>query len=234
MTLTGRALALASLLVACRAHPDGAVAVTQDACSTCHMPDYLAAADPVHVDRMPESCADCHTNDAWRPAIDLGHPEAFFPIARGAHAGVNCIDCHDPAAGPSTGGGNADCIGCHTGEHAQAEMDDVHGGVGDYAFDSQTPNFCLSCHPDGQAEDHPEDAFPLGGAHGGVACGDCHDGDLGPSTDGQNVSCIGCHTGEHSMSRMADAHHEEAGYSWQPDVPDFCRECHPRGLKEDD
>jgi len=234
MTLTGRLVAAALLCAACRAHPDGAVAVTQDDCASCHMPEYLAASEPVHVDRMPETCADCHTNDAWRPAVDLGHPEVFFPIARGDHSDVTCIQCHDPGAGPSTGGANTDCIGCHTGAHQQGRMDDVHGGVPDYSFDSETPNFCLACHPDGQAADHPNDRFPLSGPHGGIACGDCHDAALGPSTDGQNVSCIGCHTGAHSMSRMSDAHHEVGGYSWQADDPDFCRRCHPRGLKEDD
>jgi hypothetical protein len=234
MTLTGRALALAGLvLVACRAHPDGAVAITQDDCASCHMPEYLGASEPVHVDRMPETCADCHSNQAWQPAVGLGHPEVFFPIASGDHSGITCIQCHDPGAGSSTGGANTDCIGCHTGAHEQARMDDVHGGVSDYRFDSQTPNFCLSCHPDGQAADHPDDRFPLGGAHGGVACGDCHDDALGPSTGGQNVSCIGCHTGEHSMTRMDDKHHEVSGYSWQADDPDFCRRCHPRGLAED-
>lgn len=236
MTLTGRSLiAAASLVLAsCRSHPSAAVEVLQEDCASCHMSDYLAANDPVHVDRMPDTCADCHTINAWRPAVGYGHPEAFFPIARGDHQGIKCLECHEPERGPDAAGANTDCIGCHTGDHEQAEMDEAHGGVAEYAFDSQTPNFCLSCHPDGQAADHPDSEFPLSGAHGGIACGDCHNASLGPSTDGQNADCIGCHTGEHSMSRMNEVHQEEDGYSWQPDVHDFCRECHPRGLKEDD
>jgi len=229
-----RPLVAAALLVSCRSHPDGAVEVLQEDCASCHLDDYTAATDPVHIDRMPDTCADCHTIEAWRPAVNLGHPEVFFPIERGDHSGVRCIECHDPTRGSEVDGENTDCIGCHTGAHTEDAMADVHGGVGDYQFQSGAPNFCLSCHPDGTAPDHPDDRFPLGGAHGGIACGDCHDATLGPSTDGQNVNCIGCHTGAHSMSRMNEVHHEEGGYSWQPDDPDFCRRCHPRGLKEDD
>ena len=233
--MIARVLLAAGLsLLACRAHPDAAVEVQQEDCASCHMSDYLAATDPVHVDRMPDTCADCHTIEAWRPAVGFGHPEAFFPIASGDHEGIKCLECHEPERGPDAAGANTDCIGCHTGAHEQAEMDDAHGGVADYRFESSQPNFCLSCHPDGQAPDHPDSEFPLSGPHGGISCGDFHDASLGPSTDGQNVSCIGCHTGEHSMNRMAEKHNEEAGYSWQPDMPAFCRQCHPRGLKEDD
>ena len=228
------ALLLLAALLACRSHPDGAALIQGEDCASCHQGDYLAARNPVHAGRMPETCADCHTIDAWRPAVDLGHPEADFPVARGAHSDILCIDCHDPGRGAETAGDNADCTGCHSGAHQQGSMASVHGGVPDYRFEAATPNFCLRCHPDGQADDHPDSAFPLSGPHGGIACGDCHDASLGPSDQGQNVSCIGCHTGAHSMSRMNEAHKEESGYRWQPEVPDFCRECHPRGLKEDD
>jgi hypothetical protein len=44
-----------------------------------------------------------------------------------------------------------------------------------------------------------------------------------------NVSCIGCHTGEHSMTRMNDQHHEVGDYDWDESRPAFCRDCHPRG-----
>jgi hypothetical protein len=229
-------LLIAPLAGGCRQHPTGAVAVESGgACVTCHLPDYRGANDPVHLNRMPDACEECHTVDAWHPAVELGHPEAFFPIASGDHAGILCIHCHDPSRGPSIEGQNTDCIGCHTGEHEQSEVDPIHGGVPDYRFQPDVPNFCLGCHPDGRAEGHPESAFPISrGAHSGIACGDCHDASLGPSTGGQNVSCIGCHTGEHSMARMADRHSEVGGYRWQPDNPDFCRSCHPNGSGGDD
>lgn len=226
-------LAAAALASGCRSHPGNAIEVATPDCISCHEDDYRAADDPPHAGRYPETCGDCHSTSAWEPAVGFGHPEAFFPISRGAHEGILCVDCHDPARGDSTAGANTDCVGCHTGEHARDEVDSQHGGVPDYQFDADMPNFCLSCHPDGQADDHPEDRFPIASGPHDMPCGDCHDADLGPSTDGENVSCIGCHTGEHSQGRMADTHDEEGDYQWQPDVPDFCRECHPRGRHED-
>lgn len=82
---------------------------------------------------------------------------------------------------------------------------------------------------------HPEARFVIGhGPHAAVMCADCHDPDISPdSTRGLNVSCIGCHTGAHSMARMQDKHHEQAGYRWDPARPAFCRDCHPRGLGDD-
>lgn len=237
MTQNDRALVVALLLglAACHKHPDDAVQVSQGACVSCHSPDYQAATDPPHVDRMPDTCGDCHSQDAWRPALEGGHPEAFFPVAEGDHAGIQCNDCHDLERGPSADGENTDCIGCHTGDHSRAETDDEHGGVPDYRFEPEVPSFCLRCHPDGRAEDHPEDRFPIAnGPHESFECGECHDADLGPSTGGANADCIGCHTGDHSMSRMDDKHDEVGDYQWQPSVPDFCRECHPSGREEDD
>ncbi|HEU5054997.1 MAG TPA: hypothetical protein VFU21_00670, partial [Kofleriaceae bacterium] len=151
-------LLVAAALLSCRSHPEGAALVRQEDCAGCHRADYLAASDPVHAGRMPERCAECHTIDGWRPAVDLGHPEADFPIARGDHGGILCIDCHDPARGPETAGENADCTGCHTGAHQQATMAAVHGGVADYRFEAAAPSFCLRCHPDGQADAQPDSA----------------------------------------------------------------------------
>lgn len=218
----------AAALAGCRSHPVDAVELTGQTCVACHQADYQAAPD--HPGRYPETCGDCHRTDAWRPALGFGHPEAAFPIEQGEHDVVACLDCHDVDRGPSTDGANTDCIGCHTGDHTQAETDPQHGGVPDYAFELGVPNFCLRCHPDGTAPDHPEAAFPIQSGPHGFACGDCHVAALGPSTGGMNVSCIGCHTGDHARAKM-DEHHlgEVDGYAWDDANPDFCRECHPRG-----
>jgi hypothetical protein len=46
-------------------------------------------------------------------------------------------------------GENADCVGCHDGEHTRARMDPKHDEVGGYPLGDAPPNFCLECHADG-------------------------------------------------------------------------------------
>jgi hypothetical protein len=209
--------------------------VNDAACLTCHRDEYQATSAPPHADRFPTSCVDCHATSAWVPALEGVHPDTSFPLSRGPHGAFACTDCHDVDRGPSAGGANTDCIGCHTGDHAGGRMADVHRGNPAYVFQADAPNFCLRCHPKGEAEGHPDDRFPIrSGAHSRVGCADCHDRGAGPDRGGQNTDCIGCHTGAHSRSRMDDTHDDESGYRWQADMPHFCRSCHPRGFAEDD
>lgn len=119
-------------------------------CSLCHLPDYANTQEPIHMGLYPTTCVDCHGTQAWRPALNGVHPEADFPLADGPHKKIGCTDCHDVDRGTSTDGVNADCIGCHSGDHARGKVDDQHDGVADYVFDETAPNFCLLCHPNGQ------------------------------------------------------------------------------------
>ena len=222
------------LAASCHEHPASQVEVTGEDCVACHESDYQRA-EPPHPGVFPRTCASCHRTASWTPALAGPHPDRAFPLRPGTHGGIDCFDCHDPDRGPSTDGANTDCVGCHTGEHARGAMADVHRGIAEYVFDAARPNFCLSCHPAGEAAGHPDDRFPISsGAHEGFACADCHDRAAGPDQGGDNTDCIGCHTGAHSRARMDDTHHEEGGYRWQPDVPNFCLDCHPRGRAEDD
>lgn len=223
------------LPLACAEHPPGAIEVDAQACVACHRADYESTGAPLHAGRFPTTCADCHATGGWSPALEGLHPERAFPLGRGPHGQFGCTECHRVDRGPSAGGANTDCTGCHTGAHASRPMAEVHDGVPDYAFAPEAPSFCLRCHPDGQADNHPEDRFPIrSGAHAPFACAECHDRAAGPDRGGQNTDCIGCHTGDHSRARMDDKHHEEAGYRWQADMPHFCLSCHPRGSGEDD
>jgi hypothetical protein len=149
-------------------------------------------------------------------------------VVAGAHAGQQCSDCHDPTLGSPLGGLNADCVGCHTGDHARARMDQTHQLVPGYAFVTGSPGFCLSCHPSGEAERHPDDRFVISsGQHQGLNCGDCHDAALGPNAGGVNTNCIGCHTGDHAQAEMDATHSNVAGYAFTPANPNFCLACHP-------
>jgi hypothetical protein len=125
-------------------------AVKSRECVLCHQSDYDGTADPVHSGMYPTTCDDCHGTTAWRPALEGIHPEASFPIENGAHENIGCTDCHNPDLGSSVGGANTDCIGCHTGEHSEARVNDQHDEVRDYFFDASMPNFCLQCHPNGR------------------------------------------------------------------------------------
>lgn len=118
-------------------------------CVGCHRDDYDRSPFPGH-SSFSTVCTNCHTTSGWKPALGGAHPNAKFPISSGAHSKFTCVDCHDPALGPSTGGKNTDCIGCHTGQHRRTSMDAKHRGVRNYPTGAAPPNFCLTCHPDGR------------------------------------------------------------------------------------
>jgi hypothetical protein len=144
-------IALALLfLTACSGHPSGAIEVTDQDCYACHRPDYEGTTDPDHqVEGFPTQCNQCHSTDAWSPALEGEHPENRFPIAHGRHSGIPCAQCHDPTMGSSANGANTSCIACHT--HNKDDTDAHHGGVDDYRWDPDQPHNCLRCHPSGGA-----------------------------------------------------------------------------------
>ena len=116
-------------------------------CVGCHQEDYDTSPFPGHSD-FATTCQDCHTTVAWRPATGGNHPENLFSIT-GDH-NYACNECHNPSLGPN-GAGNADCVGCHEGEHTLARMDAEHNEEGDYPLGpNRAPNFCLACHADGR------------------------------------------------------------------------------------
>lgn len=131
----------------CHGGDPAVYAGTPTECVGCHGADYDASPYPGH-DGFPTTCIDCHTTAAWTPAVGGAHPEDRFPL-RDKHD-YECLDCHDPDLGPSTGGENTDCVGCHEGEHTRARMDDKHREEPDYPTGDAPPNFCIECHPDGR------------------------------------------------------------------------------------
>lgn len=122
---------------------------TPTECVGCHRDDYDNSPYMGH-QTFPLTCLDCHTQNAWVPALEGAHPNDRFRIDDGAHSGYECTDCHNPELGASTMGANCDCVGCHEGEHTRARMDDKHREVADYPAGAAPPSFCLDCHPDGR------------------------------------------------------------------------------------
>lgn len=120
---------------------------TTTECVGCHQADYDTSPFPGHAE-FATTCQDCHQTSAWVPASGGNHPQDRFSIT-GDH-NFACNDCHNPSLGPN-GAGNADCVGCHEGEHTLARMDNEHNGIGNYPRGAdRAPNFCLACHADGR------------------------------------------------------------------------------------
>ncbi len=120
-------------------------------CVDCHRSDYDGSPYPGH-DTFAFTCQDCHSTNAWTPAVGGAHPENAFPIQNGAHSRYrnDCASCHNSALGSPVAGENADCVGCHDGEHTRAKMDSKHRGENGYPAGAAPPNFCLDCHADGR------------------------------------------------------------------------------------
>ena len=202
---------------------------TAGECGVCHAADYVPAPAIVsHLANVADAhCNDCHADTAWSPALEGPHPDALFPLD--APHDYACLDCHDLSTGKPAKL-NPDCVGCHDGAHEKALAAVRHKDVPQYVFDDQDPSFCLSCHPDGQTKiAHPEELFPISTGPHHYACIDCHDRTLGPSTNGANVNCVGCHDGAHTEALAAVRHADTPQYYYDAKSPSFCRACHPDG-----
>lgn len=231
-------------MVSCAQPRDGSrVAVHGDDCLACHVTDYDATTMPPHRAvsaagdplQFPTTCSDCHSTTAWQPAIGGMHPPApRFPIAGGPHDAIGCLTCHDLGiAASSVAGANTNCVQCHPDS---AALRDGHTGVRGpagqgYVYTPAVANFCLTCHPTGQANKHPDDRFPRRPPHD-AACTSCHDRASGaPDAGGMNTTCL--NTGCHALAKE-DAEHreEEPRYSelrGDGSNRHFCLGCHPSG-----
>lgn len=92
-------------------------------CNACHQPD------DIHEQKLGTQCEHCHNPNGWT-LWDFEHgTRTEFPL-QGAHAGLDCLACHDTDAtqGIQT---SASCADCH-------RKDDVHDG--------QFGGYCARCH----------------------------------------------------------------------------------------
>ncbi|MGN6107488.1 MAG: hypothetical protein ACTHU0_20430 [Kofleriaceae bacterium] len=228
------ALAVVMLASCLRSHDASQREVGGDECASCHLEDYQSTSAPPHAaSAFPTTCVNCHRQTSWQPALDGLHPEPRFPIASSAHRGIGCITCHDLEAGASRAGANTNCIQCHPDDARQrSSHQGAQGPAGQpYAYSTAQRNFCLTCHPDGRARNHPDDRFPRTGDHQ-AACTTCHDRASGPDTGGRNTTCLG--SGCHSIGRMDDKHDDVSRYpAERGDASNrhFCLACHPSGQK---
>jgi hypothetical protein len=135
-------------------------------CQDCH-------AD-VHQRKMGTNCAECHTVQGWNIAVQqVKDHQNRFPLL-GAHAAVQCEDCHKGAAVGQFQGLSTACNSCHLRDFQQAKSPDHVAG--------NFPQTCSDCHSFdswlGANVNHsaPPINFPLTNGHANVPCTSCHVG----------------------------------------------------------
>lgn len=134
-------------------------------CADCH-------AD-IHRRQMGSDCAQCHTVRGWDIAVQqVKDHQNRFPLL-GAHAAVQCDECHKQLASGIFYGLATQCDSCHLKDW-QSTTNPPHASAGP-AFASAN---CQGCHNFdswlGAKFDHSTTGFPLTAGHANVPCSSCH------------------------------------------------------------
>ncbi len=134
-------------------------------CADCH-------AD-IHRAQFGTNCAQCHTVLGWRVSVQsIQLHFNRFPLL-GAHAVVECKQCHTNAAVGNYLGLSTACSSCHLADW-QKTTNPVHPSAG-AAFAAAN---CATCHSfdtwSNANFDHSSTGFLLTNGHASVACALCH------------------------------------------------------------
>ena len=104
-------------------------------CVNCHLDDYNATDDPNHLAAgFPTDCEQCHTPAGGWDDGDGGSFNHPFQLV-GAHARLDCGDCHSSGV---YAGLPSDCVDCHRDDYS-ATTDPNHAAAG-------FPTTCETCH----------------------------------------------------------------------------------------
>ena len=197
------------------------------ACSSCH--------DDVHKGGLGVECTRCHTTStSFKDARRLfDHTVSRFKLT-GAHNRVSCEKCHAGNVyidSPLFRGKDVNsCTACHSDPHERR-------------FDAN----CSSCHTterwDTKSVTHARTRFPLLGAHGQVACAQCHH-DAEMTKPVRFDQCTACHTSPHRESVSGDCKACHSEQTFKGGIFDHttstafpltgrhqgvrCEACHPR------
>jgi len=141
-------------------------------CADCH-------AD-IHRRQMGSNCAQCHTVNGWNVSVQaINNHFNRFPLL-GAHAVVECEQCHKGAAVGNFLGLSTACESCH--------IRDFQNTTNPNHVQSGFSTKCEECHKSfdswlnatfttgGGTFDHASTGFPLTQGHANVACELCHIG----------------------------------------------------------
>ena len=163
---------------------------TPKECVSCHAPD------DVHRGERGVKCGSCHSTSGWKTSKFDHKKETGFAL-EGAHAGIDCQDCH--RSGNLQEKIPKNCFGCH-------QAQDSHAG----RFGTQ----CDQCHGNEKWQptsfDHTRDGhWALTGRHQKLTCYSCHSAVV--ATQKLPNDCGECH-------RTSDVHATELGPR--------CEQCH--------
>ncbi len=175
-------------------------------CLTCH--------EDQHKGSLSANCNNCHSFDAFKPAVKFDHSKSKFPL-KGKHSEVKCINCH-PVKNIEgkdfqqfKGIKFNSCANCHK---------DVHNG--------QFGPKCSDCHSEqsfraiksSKGFNHDLTGFALEGRHTVTDCKTCHKVSL--TAPLKHDYCRDCHSDYHN------------GQFTVKKTQSDCKDCHtPSGFE---
>ena len=169
-------------------------------CSACHV-DY-------HQEALGNDCQQCHDESAWKPTL-FSHEATAFPLW-GAHAAIDCIQCHNNEVSFQFTAAPETCFDCHEVAFASTGIT-VHLTAG--------PD-CESCHTlDVWSGGHDPMWFEIRSGHHEVDCVRCH-------KFGENYAshtCVDCHEFEQDVVEHQGIDPLDAR----------CKECHPNDFDDE-
>ncbi|MCB1061177.1 MAG: cytochrome C [Calditrichaeota bacterium] len=165
-------------------------------CLDCHVDE--------HRGQLGTNCAQCHSQDAWKPAQGFSHDSTKYPLT-GKHVDLECAKCHAGEMVPETYPAGKIVKRDNTGIFTKfngleySNCTPCHRDVHENRFGSD----CASCHnTSGFSQvadlnfDHSKTDYPLLGKHVNVACAKCHKS--GKTTDPvAHAACTNCHQDTH-------------------------------------
>lgn len=173
----------------------------ESTCLSCH--------SDVHQQTVGNDCARCHHSDSWIVEdVTRLHELVSFPLM-GAHATVNCDECHLSETNLRFDPVNPDCISCHQSDYKNAKNPDHVA----QAF----PTDCSLCHRltgnDWTGGGIVHSFFPLEQGHNIKDCTICH---KSPVYSDLSPDCINCHQTDYDNAKTPD----------HRSFPTNCNICH--------
>src|SRR5882762_9947039 len=138
-------------------------------CADCH-------AD-IHRRQFGANCAQCHTVSGWNVSVQaVQNHFNRFPLL-GAHAVVQCEECHKGAAVGQYLGLSTACSSCHMADFQKTAT--IGGSVPNHVTSSFFSGPCEACHTSVDTWqtvtfNHALTGFPLTNGHANVPCESCH------------------------------------------------------------
>jgi|694.fasta_scaffold05292_8 hypothetical protein len=190
----------------------------KQACASCHK-------DP-HRGQLPD-CASCHDQSAPFAKAALFEHTASFPLS-GAHAGLSCQQCHEPAsprafeayASAAAKPSLRACQDCHQSPH-RAEFLRALALDCDACHSAEVQGFTAARARLTPAQ-HAQTGFALTAPHDKLECAQCHKNGLETARAPRKPNdCAACHAdphqGQFAAQQCADCH---GGPHFQPSLFD--------------